>query len=74
MITVYPSNTDGLKDSKRKKSYSTTGVIVKKLEDIQATLRVKPEKQKLQTGITGTAECVCFFLRVFICDSHLCYH
>lgn len=41
LFTIYPSNTDGLKDGKSKKSHSTTCVIVKKLEDIQATLRVK---------------------------------
>lgn len=65
-FTIYPSNTDGLKDSKSKKSHSTTGVIVKKLEDIQATLSVKQKNKKLQTEITVTADVCVFFLQTTI--------
>lgn len=59
-FTIYPSNTDGLKDGKSKKSHSTTCVIVKKLEDIQATLRMK---QKIETKIADRnyRYCRCWF-------------
>lgn len=47
-FTINPSNTDGLKDGKSEKSHSTTGIIVKKLEDIQTTLRKKEKRREVK--------------------------
>lgn len=39
-LTIDPSNTDGLKNSKKQECHPTAGVVVKQLENIKATLRI----------------------------------
>lgn len=53
LLTIDPSNTDGLKNSKKQERHPTAGVVVKQLENIKATLQIgrnRVAQQKTKQG------------------------
>lgn len=44
-LTIDPSNTHRLKNSKKQESHPSAGIVVEQLENIQATLKIKRESE-----------------------------